>query len=99
MTKFKGTTGEWTLRTSTKGHSMISGDNWDDFCKVYKITEKPQHEDPDNLIMHEANAILIAHAKNMFELLELFISENMLSHKGEELAEKMIEFATTYPLN
>jgi hypothetical protein len=42
-----------------------------------------------------ANAKLIAHAPEMLEMLQYFVRENMLSIAGEEMAEQLIQKATT----
>ena len=60
MEKFKGTKGPWNYHQTIKGHYMINGSTWENFCKVYTISGS-YADDPEQ-IEAEANAKLIAAA-------------------------------------
>jgi len=68
MSEFKGTKGKWTISKSRNGHALISGDDWEDFCKIYRITDGGDFDKSGE--MQLANAKLIACAPEMLEMLE-----------------------------
>ena len=89
MSEFRGTKGKWKVRDNkfdiiTKEKGLIMT------CymgrSVYEAIEEEEAQ---------ANAQLIAHAHEMLEMLQYFVRENMLSIAGEEMAEQLIQKATT----
>jgi len=68
MSEFKGTKGKWTISKSRNGHALISGDDWEDFCKIYRITDGGDFDKSGE--MQLANAKLIACSPEMLDMLE-----------------------------
>jgi hypothetical protein len=88
--EFKGTKGEWKLGGTSVDGVLVSVTHPTnrDVCTVWKY---------DNDFLEnqeaEANAKLIAAAPDLLEALQFLIRENMLSHKGDEIAQQAIEKA------
>ena len=93
MSEFLGTKGKWywyhygtnkmaSLMSESGGEVCNFGS-----CETYYPTEGDEPNDADKL--------LIAHAPEMLEMLQYFVRENMLSIAGEEMAEQLIQKATT----
>ena len=91
MANFKGTKGKWELNENEYGY----------YTSVF--TNNSQNPNPfrticvsrvNNQIQNNANLKLISKAPEMFEILEYFIENNMLSIAGEEMAKKLIKEAT-----
>lgn len=70
--EFKGTEGPWEFKRTGKGHFLISGIGWEDFAKVYTITDGG---DFDGKLADEAkaNAKLIAAAPDLLEACMEFV--------------------------
>lgn len=80
--EFKGTKGEWY---SIGNYIGVKNEK----TRITHVTGSYPISDEED----SENARLMAHSKEMLELLQKFISENMLSVYGQELAENVIERA------
>jgi len=86
MSEFKGTKGEWTISKSRNGHALISGDDWEDFCKIYRITDGGDFDKSGE--MQLANAKLIACAPEMLEMLERVLTAKFSCDEIKQLIKK-----------
>ena len=85
MSEFKGTPAPWKL-----GDEKYYNGN-----KAFEIHYGNDGECVSEVVHRVEDAKLIAHAPEMLEMLQYFVRENMLSIAGEEMAEQLIQKATT----
>ena len=78
--EFKGTKGEWY---SIGNYIGVKNEK----TRITHVTGSYPISDEEDF----ENARLMATSKEMLELLQIFISENMLSVYGQELAEDIVE--------
>lgn len=88
--EFNGTKEEWRLSTSYSFEVTTSKIGLLESSK--SICDVSTHLKPTK--ESHANALLISKAPEMLEMLKYFVDNNMLSHKGDELAIKLIKEAT-----
>jgi|SRR5215216_5753622 len=96
MSEFKFTPGTWKASIhptlNTRELAVIANENYDGEPEGLHIMISYI----DNKEINRANAVLIAHAPDMINLLQRFIDHNMLSHAGDELAKELIQKATKW---
>lgn len=78
MKEFKGTRGEWKYLKTRKGHYYISGIGWENFCKVFTITDGFSNCKKET----KANAKLIAAAPDLLKVLQELIFLHQCEMEG-----------------
>jgi len=87
MSEFKGSKGKWKLAFNEYGY-YTSVRNEDDTRKICVSRV-------NNMEESNANLLLISKSKEMLEMLQYFIDNNMMSVTADEMAIKLIKEATT----